>query len=63
MTYATGQQLQQEGYNGLVVPVQTYGVDNLGAGDEELADLQLADLPCRELPPPLSEVGCPSAPP
>ena len=44
-TYATGQWLWQGGYNGVIMPIQTYGVDDLGAGDEELADLQLADFP------------------
>ena len=44
-TYATAQQLWQGGYNGFIVPIQTYGVDNLDACNEELADLKLADLP------------------
>ena len=29
---------------GFIIPTQTYGVDDLGASNEELADLQLADL-------------------
>ena len=45
VTYAAGQELWQGGYNGFVAPIQTYGIDNLGAGNEELAYLQLADLP------------------
>ena len=44
-TYAAGQWLWQGGYNGFVAPIQTYGVDNLGACNKELADLRLADLP------------------
>ena len=52
-TYTTGQWLHQGGYNGFVAPVQTYGVDDLGAGNEELADLQLADLPAGDCLHPL----------
>ena len=33
------------GYNGFITPIQTYGVDDLGASDKELVDFQLADLP------------------
>ena len=43
-TYAAGQWLQYGGYNGFVAPIQTYGIDDFGASDEELVDLQLADL-------------------
>ena len=43
--YAAGQWLWQGGYNGFITPIQTYGVDDLGASNEELADLQLADSP------------------
>ena len=44
-TYAAGQWLWQGGYNGFITPIQTYWIDNLGAGDKELVDLQLADSP------------------
>ena len=44
-TYAAGQWLWQVGYKGFIIPIQTYGIDDLGAGNKELADLQLADLP------------------
>ena len=44
-TYAAGEWLWQGGYNGFIAPIQTYGVDDLGAYDKELADLQLADSP------------------
>ena len=43
--YTAGQWFWQGGYNGLIMPIQTYRVDNLGASDRELADLKLADLP------------------
>ena len=43
--YGAGQQLWQRGYNGLILPIQTYRVDDLGASDKELADFKLADLP------------------
>ena len=55
--------LWQRGYNGFILPIQTYGVNNLGAGRKELVDLKLADLAHRGPPLPLSEVGCLSAPP
>ena len=42
--YPTGQQLWQVGYNRFITPIQTYRIDDLGASDEELVDLQLADL-------------------
>ena len=42
------------------VPIQPYGVDDLGASNEELAHFQLADPPA-ESPLALSEVGCQSA--
>ena len=48
-------------YNGLIMPIQTYRIDNLWAGGKELADLRLADPPKGGPPPPLSEVGCPGA--
>ena len=43
--YTAGQWLWKAGYNGLIVPVQTYRVDDLGAGNKKLADLKFADPP------------------
>ena len=43
-TYAAGQWFWQGDYNGFITPIQTYGIDDSGASNEELADLQLADL-------------------
>ena len=43
--YAAGQQLWQGGYNGFITSIQTYGVDDLGGCNKELADVKLADLP------------------
>ena len=48
-TYTTGQQLQQGGYNRFVAPLQTYGVDDLGASDEELADSPTGSCLCPSL--------------
>ena len=43
--YTAGQQLWEGGYNGLIMPIQTYRVDDLWASGKELADIELANLP------------------
>ena len=44
-TFTAAQWFWQSGYNGFVMSIQTGGIDHLGAGGEELADMELADLP------------------
>ena len=43
--YAIGEGLRQGGYDRFLTSIQPYWVGHLQAGDEELADFQLADSP------------------
>ena len=43
--FTTAQWFWQSGYNGFVMSIQTGGIDHLGAGREELVNIELADLP------------------
>ena len=40
-TYPAGQQFWQVDYNRLITPIQIHQIDNLGASDEELVDVQV----------------------